>query len=102
MAALQAPPSLGFSRQGHWSGVPFPSPTHESESEVTQSCPTLGHPMDCSLPGSSAHESVLNAFAYIQLKVSQVTLRARSTFVIARASPGWQRSLFVDARLPVS
>ena len=30
-AAYQAPPSLGFSRQGHWSGLPFPSPTHESE-----------------------------------------------------------------------
>ena len=26
----------------------------ESESEVTQSCSTLFHPMDCSLPGSSA------------------------------------------------
>ena len=31
MAAHQAPPSLGFSRQEHWSGLPFPSPTHESE-----------------------------------------------------------------------
>ena len=27
----------------------------KSESEVTQSCPTLPYPMDCSLPGSSAH-----------------------------------------------
>ena len=27
----------------------------KSESEVTQSCPTLSDPMDCSLPGSSAH-----------------------------------------------
>ena len=27
----QAPPSLGFSRQEHWSGLPFPSPMHESE-----------------------------------------------------------------------
>ena len=26
MAAHQAPPSLGFSRQEHWSGVPSPSP----------------------------------------------------------------------------
>ena len=26
MAAHQAPPSLGFSRQEHWSGLPFPSP----------------------------------------------------------------------------
>ena len=23
--------SLGFSRQEHWSGLPFPSPMHESE-----------------------------------------------------------------------
>ena len=30
-AAHQAPPSLGFSRQEHWSGVPLPSPMHESE-----------------------------------------------------------------------
>ena len=27
----------------------------KSQSEVTQSCPTLRDPMDCSLPGSSVH-----------------------------------------------
>ena len=31
MAAHQAPPSLGFSRQEHWSGLPLPSLVHESE-----------------------------------------------------------------------
>ena len=31
MAAHQAPQSLGFSRQEHWSGLPFLSPMHESE-----------------------------------------------------------------------
>ena len=30
-AAHQAPPSLGFSRQERWSGLPFPSPMYESE-----------------------------------------------------------------------
>ena len=30
-AAHQTSPSLGFSRQEHWSGLPFPSPMHESE-----------------------------------------------------------------------
>ena len=30
-AAHQAPQSLGFSRQEHWSGLPFPPPMHESE-----------------------------------------------------------------------
>ena len=56
-AAHQAAPSLGFSRQEHWSGLPFPSPMHEvkRESEVAQLCPTLSNPMDCSLPGSSIH-----------------------------------------------
>ena len=55
MAAYQAPPSLGFPRQEYWSGLPFPSPMHESESEVAQLYPTLRDPMDCSLPGSSVH-----------------------------------------------
>ena len=49
--AYQAPLSMGFSRQEYWSGLPFPSPT--CESEVTQSCPTPSDPVDCSLPGSS-------------------------------------------------
>ena len=37
MATHQAPPSLGFSRQEYWSGLPFPSPT-------------LCNPMVCSTP----------------------------------------------------
>ena len=57
MEAHQSPLSLGFSRQEHWSGLPFPSPMREvkSKSEVAQSCPTLSDPMDCNLPGSSVH-----------------------------------------------
>ena len=53
MAAHQALPSLGFSRQEHWSVLPFPSPMHESE--VAQLCLTLSDPMVCSLPASSFH-----------------------------------------------
>ena len=47
-AAHQAPPFLGFSRQEHWSGLPFPSPMHESEkwkwsrSVVSDSSPPHG------------------------------------------------------------
>ena len=52
-AAYQAPLPMGFPRQEFWSGLPFPSPMHERE--VTQSCPTLHDPMDCSPPGSSVH-----------------------------------------------
>ena len=72
---------MGFCRQEYWSGLQCPLPgylldpgiefvspmspsmasgfftttTPESESEVTQSCPTFCDPMDCSLPSSSPH-----------------------------------------------
>ena len=56
MAAYQAPPSLGFSRQEHWSELPFPSPMHESEKwKWSRPCLTISDPTDCSLPGSSVH-----------------------------------------------
>ena len=44
MAAHQAPPSLGFSRQEHWSGLPFPSPMHAcmlSHFSCVRLCATL-------------------------------------------------------------
>ena len=37
-AAHQAPPSLGFSRQEHWSGLPFPSPVHEETIIQNDTC----------------------------------------------------------------
>ena len=57
MEAHQAPPSLGVSRQEHWSGLPYPSPMHESEKwKWSRSVvPTLSDPTDCRLPGSSAN-----------------------------------------------
>ena len=42
--ACQAPLSLGFSRQEHWSGLPFPSPMHAcilSHFSCVQLCATL-------------------------------------------------------------
>ena len=61
MAAYRALPSLGFSRQEYWSGLPLPSPFVSVDrfipqfSSVTQSCPTLCDPMDCSTPGFPVH-----------------------------------------------
>ena len=59
VAAHQAPPSLGFSRKEHWSGLPFPSPVHVSQfSSVAQSCPTLCDPMNRSTPGLPVHHQL--------------------------------------------
>ena len=76
--AWQLPLSMGFSRREYCHGLPFPSPgdlpdpelkpgypalqadsllsaIFAGESEVSQSCPSLCDPIDCSLPGSSVH-----------------------------------------------
>ena len=37
----QAPPSMGFSRQEYWSGLPFPSPGDLSNSGIEPRSPTL-------------------------------------------------------------
>ena len=74
MVALQAPLSMGFSRQEYWSGLPFPFPgnlpnpgiepaflmspalaceffvTSATWEAQTQSCAILCDPMDCSTP----------------------------------------------------
>ena len=83
-AAHQAPLSLGFSRQEHWSGLPFPSPMHEnvkwkwSRSVVSNSSrlhglqPTrLLHPWD--FPGKSTGVGcycLLRILTIASLKVS--------------------------------
>ena len=56
-AVHQAPSSLGFSRQEHWSGCHFllQCMKVKSESEVAQLCPTRSDLRDCSLPDSSVH-----------------------------------------------
>ena len=64
----------------------------KSESVVTQSCPTLSNPMDCSPPGSSIH-------GIFQARVLEWGATA---FSVGNASPGQNYSecgLWTDARL---
>ena len=53
-AAHQAPPSLGFSRQEHWSGLPFPSPMHENE-KWKWSCSVASDSL--ATPWTAAHQA---------------------------------------------
>ena len=39
--ALQAPWSVGFPRQGHWSGLPFPSPGVLPDPRIKPASPAL-------------------------------------------------------------
>ena len=73
---------MGFSRQEHWSGLPFPSLKRTIERKWSQSCPTLCDPMDCSLPSSPIHgifqakvlEWIAIAFSKLGLGVNIYTL----------------------------
>ena len=80
------PRTLGFSRQEHWSRLPFPSPMHESEKWKSSSSvvSTLRDPMDCSPPGSSVRgifqARVLEwvAIAFSNLPYSSINLEIYS------------------------
>ena len=39
--AYQVPPSMGFSRQEYWSGLPFPSPGYFPDPGIEPGSPTL-------------------------------------------------------------
>ena len=55
-AAHEAPPSLGFSRQEHWSGLPFPSPMHEREKGKVK-VKLLSHVRLFATPWTAAHQA---------------------------------------------
>ena len=104
--ALQAPLSMEFSRQEYLSvpppgdlpdsGIEFVSPVspalagefftmsttwevqNGNEGEVTQSCPTLGDPVDCSQPGSSV-QGILQAriLEWVAISFSRGSSRPR-------------------------
>ena len=54
MTAHQAPPSLGFSRQEHWSGLPFPSPDYACMLSCLSRVPL------CVIPWTAANQAPLS------------------------------------------
>ena len=63
--AYQAPPSMGFSRQEYWNGVPLPSPVYIYQiRSVTQSCPTLMTPW---IAARQASLSITNSQSSLRL-----------------------------------
>ena len=54
--AYQAPPSMGFSRQEYWNGLPFPSPGDLSDPGIEPKSPvSLALPAD-SLPAEPSEK----------------------------------------------
>ena len=52
--ACQAPPFMGFSKQGYWNGLPFPSPGDLSNQGIELRSPALqANALPYELPGKS-------------------------------------------------
>ena len=61
--AHQAPPSMGFSRQEYWSGLPFPSPGDLLNSGIEPQSPTFqADVLTSEPPGESESKSEANLF----------------------------------------
>ena len=57
--AYQALPSMGFSRQEYWSGVPFPSPGDLPDPGIEPGSPTLQADSLSSEPLGKHHDNLL-------------------------------------------
>ena len=68
---------MGFSRQGYWSGLPFPSPEDLPDPEIEPRSPTL--PADALLskpPGKPIYHKVYDQLQLLdQLKLLQLVLK---------------------------
>ena len=110
----QAPPSLGFPRQEHWSGLPCPSPMHESEkwkwsrSVMSDSSrphglqPTrLSRPWD--FPAKSTGVGCHCLLWEAQTGLSSIQIGSLSLFTLANIQahikPLWRLSLLTYVRL---
>ena len=82
---------MGFSRQKHWSRLPFPSPILESQ-KWKWSCSVVSdslRPMDCSLPGSSVH-GIFQARVLEWVAIAFLRSRARGVLFFRRRELHWQ------------
>ena len=83
--AYQAPPSMGFSRQEYWSGLPFPSPGDLPDPGIKPGSPTLqadaltseppGKPMGTPFLGVLAlHKGIIPDFSFFPFYPHQVSI----------------------------
>ena len=64
--AYQAPPPMGFSRQEHWSGLPFPSPGDLPNPGIDPGSPALeADALPSEPPGKKRKDEITIAFSVL-------------------------------------
>ena len=94
-AARQAQPSMGFSRQEYWSGLPFPSPGDLPESGIDLGSPALrADAFSSEPPGISKGWKSESQFWHVVVKVTRVVSGKRSLCRRSMMTAGLDRPWF--------
>ena len=79
-AACQAPTSMGFYRQGYWSGLLFPSPGDLSDPGIEPRSPALqGRLSTSEPPGKSLHQNII--LSYLSKRYPPPSLKNNISFL---------------------
>ena len=84
--AHQAPPSMGFSRQEHWSGLPFPSPGDLPNPGIKPRSPALQADTLTSEPPGKSYREVYYALVKYSFLITHLFIRFRKGLRHARHS----------------
>ena len=96
--ACQAPPSMGFSRQEYWSGLPFPSPGDLPDPGIEPGSPMLqADSLTSEPPGKSLADMVVSGEA-----VSQEGACVAQPFRAPAGCGLWPRGHLLGAQHPLS
>ena len=122
-AAHQAPPSMGFSRQEYWSGLPFPSPGALPNTGIESRSPALqADALPSEPPGKPrkglfkylisnnrfgidfhcvrSHPSFMTHFAFFQISQSKYSLSSDSSWRLEHNGvSGWNFCAFSDCNI---
>ena len=74
-AAFQAPPSMGFSREEYWSGLPFPSPGDLPDPEIEPTPPALAGGFFTTEPSGKSFNTYFIVNAMIIFKCTEIALK---------------------------
>ena len=80
----QAPPSMGFSRQEYWSGLPFPSPGDLPDPWIESRSPTL---QADSLPSQSLWKPYICISEYIYVYLNHCYIPEINTTLLINYTP---------------
>ena len=90
-AALQAPQSRGFSRQGYWSGLPFLAPGDLPDPGIEPVCPHLLHCRGILYQWTAGEAQSLNKVLHNSHSYQVTKLGFESSFKFYSTAVWWHR-----------